>query len=31
MRGHGVLPYLVEPGRRSDAITAWGGLPEIMF
>ena len=30
MRGYGVLPYLVEAVRRSDAITAWGGLPTVV-
>ena len=30
MRGYGVLPYCVEPVRRSDAITAWAGLPTVL-
>lgn len=30
MRGCGVLPYLLEPVRRSDAITAWAGLPTVL-
>jgi len=30
MRDCGVLPYVVEPVRRSDAITAWAGLPTVL-
>jgi len=30
MRGSGVLPFVVEPVRRSDAITAWAGLPTVL-
>ena len=30
MRGCGVLPYVVETARRSDAITAWAGLPTVV-
>jgi hypothetical protein len=30
MRGCGVLPYVVEPARQSDAITAWAGLPTVL-
>jgi hypothetical protein len=30
MRGYGVLPYVVEPARQSDAITAWAGLPTVL-
>jgi hypothetical protein len=30
MRGCGVLPYHVEVVQRSDAITAWAGLPTVV-
>jgi hypothetical protein len=30
MRSCGVLPFVVEPVRRSDAITAWAGLPTVL-
>jgi len=30
MRGSGVLAFVVEPVRRSDAITAWAGLPVVL-
>ena len=30
MRGCGVLPYIMETVKRSDAITAWAGLPTVL-
>lgn len=30
MRGCGVLPYMMETVNRSDAITAWAGLPTVL-
>lgn len=30
MKGSGVLPFVLQPARRSDAMTAWGGLPTVL-